>query len=209
MKHLLAIVFTCCLAITGFAQKGKNSSVIKSDAEITWLGMDFSQLRIIGTAAQWKDAGVISGDQLRDKYVPSWNELFLSEQKKFDVAKYVDRNAVHYEIDITTKANNKKFPAKVFFDNPSDFEHLEEADIRNLVKGYDFQGKSGTGLLFFVEAMSKGKEQACAWVTFVDMKSRTVLETKRIYGSAGGFGFRNYWAKSFFNILKNISREMR
>jgi hypothetical protein len=209
MKKILLVAFACCLTMIGFAQKGKSESVLKSGEEITWLGMDFSQLRVIGAATQWKDAGKISEAELRDKYVPSWNDLFLSEQKKFDVAKYVDRKEVHYDIDVTAKANSKKFPKSVFTDNPDDFEHLTQADIERLVKGYDFKGKSGVGLLFFVEGMSKGKEQACAWVTFADMKSRTVLQTKRIYGSAGGFGFRNYWAKGFFSILKSISSEMR
>jgi hypothetical protein len=47
------------------------------------------------------------------------------------------------------------------------------------------------------------------WVTFVDMKSKTVLLTKHMEGKAGGFGFRNYWAKSFLNVLKSIKEDWR
>ena len=57
-------------------------------------------------------------------------------------------------------------------------------------------------MLFVIDGMSKSKEEASGWVTFVDMKSKKVLLTEYKTGKAGGFGFRNYWAKSFQNILK-------
>jgi hypothetical protein len=39
------------------------------------------------------------------------------------------------------------------------------------------------------------------------MKSKSVLLTKPMEGKAGGFGFRNYWAKTFFNVVKDIKGE--
>jgi hypothetical protein len=30
-----------------------------------------------------------------------------------------------------------------------------------------------------------------------------VLLSKHITGKSGGFGFKNYWAKAFYNILKD------
>jgi hypothetical protein len=33
------------------------------------------------------------------------------------------------------------------------------------------------------------------------MDTKTVLFTKRYRGKSGGFGFRNYWAKSIRDIL--------
>ena len=204
MKKLFSFLLACTVTITGFAQ-----SVIKGSQEITWLGLDFSQARFIGDAAQWKDVGEITDGQMRDKYIPAWNDLFLNEQKKYDVAKYVDRESVHYAVEVTGKANNKKYPKTIFSDDPEDYNRLQEADITKQVKAYDFQGKSGVGLLFFIEGMSKGKIQAVAWVTFVDMKTKAVLQTKRITGKPGGVGFRNYWGNAFLNILKNTSSEMR
>jgi hypothetical protein len=86
---------------------------------------------------------------------------------------------------------------------------MDEKKVADLVKKYDFKGHSGIGMLFFVEGMSKGRESASMWVTFVDMKSKTVLLTKHMEGKAGGFGFRNYWAKSFLNVLKSIKEDWR
>ncbi len=199
MKRLFCLSFSLLFAVGVFAQSG--SDIVRSDKPITWLGLDFSQSRFIGSANQFKDAGEVTDDAVRDKYIPAWNELFINEQKKYDVAKYVHRESVGYALDVTSKVNSK-VGASFFSQDPSDYARLSEDDISRAVKKYDFMGKKGVGLLFFVEGMSKGREEASAWITFVDMGARTVLQTRRVTGKAGGFGFRNYWAKAFLNILK-------
>jgi len=52
--------------------------------------------------------------------------------------------------------------------------------------------------------MSKGIESMGIWVTFVDIKSKTVLYTKYETSKPGGFGFRNYWAKPLYETLKDM-----
>ena len=211
MKKALLFTLACCITICSFAQKNKNKheSIIRGDQPITWLGLDFSQARIIGAATQWKDVGEITDDQMRDKYIPAWNDFFLNEMKKYDVAKYVERDHVSYAIDVTRRQNNRKYSKATFSDDPEDFQRLDEQKVASIVKSYDFMGKTGVGLIFVIEGMSKGREEASAWVTFVDMNSKTVLQTQRVIGRAGGFGFRNYWAKSFLNVLKEMSGAMR
>lgn len=185
-------------------QAQTRADVFDEKNEITWLGLDFTQVKFIGAAAQWGDAGGISNEQLREKYFPSWNQLFIDEPKKFDVAGAVNRKKVQYATDVTAKANNAAKKTDFFSDNPADYSHLSEERIVALVKKYDFSGKSGIGLLFFVEGMSKAKEEASMWVTFVDMKNKKVLFTVRQTGKSGGFGFRNYWAKPFALVLKDM-----
>jgi hypothetical protein len=199
MKSVCFFAFLLLAAYAAPAQK--DNDIVRSDKPVTWLGIDFTQARYIGSATQFKDAGEVTADVVRDKYIPAWNELFINEQKKYDVGKYVHRESVAFALDITTRANNK-VGASFFSENPADYAHLTEADITKVVKKYDFMGNKGVGLIFFVEGMSKGKEEAAAWITFVDMGGKTVLKTRRITGKPGGFGFRNYWAKAFLNILK-------
>jgi hypothetical protein len=199
MKTLL---YTLLLALAGFpaiAQKSKD--VIHSKDPITWLGLDFTLARFIGDANQWKDAGRITAEDIREKYAPGWNNLFVNEQKKYDVAKYVNRESVSYALDITEKANGK-IGDNFFSKNMSDLSRLKESDITSAVGKYNFMGKTGIGMLIFIEGMDKSAESASGWITFVDMGSRKVLQTRRVTGDSGGFGFRNYWAKAFLNILK-------
>jgi len=115
----------------------------------------------------------------------------------------VGRTEVDYAIDITEKVNNS-LKGNFFENDGSLYQALSEQKVAALVKKYDFKGKTGIGMMFFVEGMSKSREHASMWVTFVDMKSKTVLLTNQMEGKAGGFGFRNYWAKTFYNVLKDV-----
>jgi hypothetical protein len=186
------------------------ADIFDTSKPITWLGIDFSQTKIIGTANQWGDKGAITNAELRDTYTVAWNELFINEQKKYDVAKAVHRATVKYDIDIALKANQASLAQKDFFTNsPSDFKTLTEASIAALVKNYDFKNDDGIGLIFFVEGMSKGTDSMGVWVTFVDIKTKTVLLTDYQTEKPGGFGFRNYWAKPFYTILKNMDSNFK
>ncbi len=71
--------------------------------------------------------------------------------------------------------------------NSADYNRLKEADITTLVKGFDFKGKKGLGILFIVEALSKTEKAAAVWVTLIDMPAKKVLLTERIEGKASGF----------------------
>ncbi|HWK03001.1 MAG TPA: hypothetical protein VNS58_05195 [Puia sp.] len=198
---LIAFLFVC-LNIQPVSAQTTGSG------DITWLGLDFSQAKFIGPASQFKDAGEITNDEFRDKYTVSWNQLFIDEQKKFNVAEMVHRPDVKYALDVTNKANST-IKKEFFGSSPNDFKTIDEKKIGDLVSRYDFQGKTGNGLLFFVEGMSKGLGEAGAWVTLVDMKAKKVLSTTYKTGKAGGFGFRNYWAKSWFNIMKEAKSDFK
>ena len=177
--------------------------------DITWLGLDFSQAKFIGPASQFKDnAGVITTDEIRDRYTVAWNQLFISEQKKYNVAEMVHRPTVKYALEVTAKAN-ANIKKDFFGGSPNDFKTLDEKNISDLVSNYDFQGKTGSGVLFFVEGMNRGAAEAGAWVTLVDMKSKKVLFTTFKIGKAGGFGFRNYWAKSWIKIMEQAKSEFK
>jgi hypothetical protein len=204
MKKLLLVLFALVFGTQGQAQTDV-SKILNSDKEITWLGVDFTQLKFIGSATQWKDAGEITSSQLRDKYFPAWNNLFINEQKKYNVADAVNRAEVGYATEITEKANNI-IKGNLFTDDPDEYSHLTEQKVAQLVSKYDFKGKKGIGMMFFAESFSKGREEGAIWVTFVDMNAKKLLMTKRLTERAGGFGFKNYWGKTLFNALKDTRK---
>lgn len=206
MKNLFVFALATLLSINVFAQKKED--VFNADVPVTWLGLDFSQLKFIGDATQWQDAGEITNSQMRDKYFPSWNSLFVTEKDRYKVADAIRRTEVKYAIDVTEKANNS-LKGNFFESDANKFQLLDEQKVASLVKKYDFKGNSGVGMMFFVEGMSKGRETASMWVTFVDMKSKTVLFTQRVESKAGGFGFRNYWANTFRTALKEIKSDWK
>lgn len=201
LKWLAALLLIAVNAQSLLAQTKAN--IFDDKTPITWLGVDYSLTKFIGPAFKFQDKGQVTNEEFRDKYTVGWNQLFIKEQKKYDVAKYTHRDAVKYAVEVTEKANAAL--KKEFFSNdPSDFKKMTEADITNAVKSYDFQNNEGIGLMFFVEGMSKAQESEGIWVTFVDMKSKTVLFTSYQSSSPGGFGFTNYWMKPLLTALKSI-----
>jgi hypothetical protein len=201
---LLTIILTFNL-MSAFCQT--KAGIFDEKTQITWLGLDFSQTKFIGTASLFAHGAPMTNNEFREVLTVSWNELFINEIKKYDVAKAVHRQAVKYAIDVAEKANSGLTSKEFFSNNPADFKKLTEADIAEVVKNYDFKNNQGIGLIFYVEGMSKGLDKAGMWVTFVDMPSKTVLLTAYETAAPGGFGIRNYWAKPFYIVLKEMGNE--
>ncbi|MCB9045912.1 MAG: hypothetical protein H6550_07215 [Chitinophagales bacterium] len=201
MKKVLILLYVIIFQVTAFAQS--RSDIFDPETEITWLGLDFSEVHFIGDAAQWQDVGAITSTELRDKYFVSWNELFVDEKAKYDVAKATNRILVKYAVDVTAtiNANSEK---DYFVNDPGAFRHLENDDVAAMLSKYDYKGKKGIGMMFVVEGMYKEAKKASMWVVFVDMGSKKMLLARQVEGVAGGFGFRNYWAKAFLNGLKEV-----
>ena len=60
--------------------------------------------------------------------------------------------------------------------------------------------------MFIMESMNKASAQASMYVTFIDLASGKVLLTERMTAKAAGFGFRNYWAKTVYEVLDDIKK---
>ena len=196
---LLALIFAIRLP-------AQTKADIFGNAPITWLGLDLSHLKIIGKTANHDKAGIVTNDELQAKYCGSWNRLFFDEKYKFNIAEAVHRNFVGYAMDITEAENNKPHGA-YFTGSAAEYQLLTEDSMGMFINRYDFKKNKGIGLLFFVEGMNKDKMEASMWATFVDMGTKKVLLTRRITGLAGGAGFRNFWARSFFNAICDMKAE--
>jgi hypothetical protein len=213
-KWLIAQFLVAVTAVSSSAQT--KADIFDKNVPVTWLGIDYSLTTFIGTPTNssynfnaWTvvkktDEGIVTKEEFRDSFTVLWNQLFIDEQKKYDVAKAIGRSSVKYAIDVCIKANKKLTNKEFFSNNPSDVHTKTEADIATAVKNYDFQKNEGIGMMFFVEGMSKGTAEEGFWVTFVDMKAKTVLLTKYVTEKPGGSGFRNYWAKPFYVVLKEM-----
>ncbi len=194
--------FTLWIALLGFFVAGYGQDVFNAGEPVTWLGVDLSALQLV------KGEDVISDAELQSKYFPGWNELILKEPKKFDIAKAVKRSNVEHDINAITEVN-KQAKGKFIVNNSTDIKPLDDATVTKMVQKYNLKGKSGIGLVFIVESMDKVEKEATVHVTFINMQNKSVLLSKTMTGESGGFGFRNYWAASFYKILKELPSEMK
>ena len=192
------------LLLTAFIKPSSaqtKAEIFDKKTRITWLGLDFSQMKFIGSEAAYK--GEVINSEFVGKYIPAWTNFFIIEPRKYNPAQAVHRDSVHFAMKVTENVNNAL--TKNFFDtNANDFKVLTEKDIDALVKNYDFLGNKGIGMLLIVEGMDKSRKQAGAWVTFVNMDNKTVLYTTFCLGDSFGFGFKNYWAHPWYKILKDF-----
>jgi hypothetical protein len=217
VKWIIALFFVAMSAQPLLAQT--KADIFDKNYPITWLGVDYSLTTFIGTPTNttatfspWTvvkktDEGVVTKDEFRNSYTEQWNQLFIDEQKKYKVAKATDRkeDAITYSLAVCVNAN-KKLTKKEFFSNdPKDFLTKTEADVVNAVKYYDFQNAKGLGMMFFVEGMNRVTAEEGIWVTFVDIKNKSVLLTKYVSSKGQGSGFRNYWAKPLYVALKEMN----
>ena len=126
MKHLKIVssfLFIFFLAAL-YSNAQTKEDLFSGSAPVTWLGLDFTQVKFIGSAYQFKDAGEITNADFRDKYVPGWNQLFIDEMKKYNVAEAVHRTEVNYAIEVTDKANSS-IKGNFFSNNLEDYKKLD------------------------------------------------------------------------------------
>lgn len=206
-KNIFLVVLFMLNCLNNFAQT--TDDVFNKNIEVTWLGIDYSQTKFIGPATGWGEISTKSSLEMKDKYFPDWNRLVENEPNNFKIAEAIGRLKVNYFTKVADDANEKTKKKEIFSETISDYQLLELDDIKKMVKQYNYHGKTGIGMILIAEGMSKGREEASYWVTFVDMSSKKLLFTKQVVGKASGIGFRNYWAGSIKSVLKLMKKEFK
>lgn len=194
----LPLLMLSMMAMTANAQTLKNF-LDNKDSTFTWLGVDFTQAKLLGDAAAKTDAIV-------DHEFTALNQVIVNEQKKYDVPGALHRDKYNTSIGLVNKRNEAINKDALKSDESSDFERLKPEDITKVVKSYDFSGKHGIGVMLVMEAMSKTSKSAAMWLTIVDMDRKNVLLTERYVGKGQkwSFAWRNYWLATIKSALDDI-----
>lgn len=204
MKKILLITFI--FVITNSLTAQTSFSDIKNNHSWAWLGLDFSNTKLIGRTA-FSDP-----EKIVDDYLPKINILVFNEAAKYDVMGAF-RMSNFYEEDSEDLADDLYFDRinsslstdELFVDR--DYS-LEESDILNIIDKYNFDKvKQDISLIFIIESLDKTGECATIWVTVINTRTKDLLLSERMTGKPGGFGFRNYWAKSVFDVIKQIKKK--
>ncbi len=204
MKHKFRLLFAFVLLVgttPSFSQTLKDF-FSNPTTQLTYLGIDYTKNRI------YKRPDAIPSE-IRDKYYTGMNDLVVKEQydKNYDIGSaFARKNTITVDLSAVT-ANNKKIDADIIVSpKKSDFERLNEADIKNCVEALPLENKAGIGLVFIMEGMKKigGKGYGSVWITLIDMKTKEVLITERIVREAEGFSIRNYWVSVIRKAIMEI-----
>ncbi len=194
-----AIQFILIFSLAVSAHAQTKNDIFSSNTPVTWLGLDFTQVRFVGDRDVWADTGRTL------ETLESLNNLMIKESEKYDIARAIDKARVENETRITIIHNGKLDLHDRITDTMT--EHfLKASDIQGIVSKYDFKGLQGIGLMFNVESFNKPSEQAIVWVTFINMDTKEVLITEKMMQAPMGFGIRNYWAGAIYKIIKDINK---
>ncbi|MDB5257992.1 MAG: hypothetical protein JWM14_2687 [Chitinophagaceae bacterium] len=169
----------------------------------TWLGIDYSHVKLIGDFSQFQEVGGVSPARLKNTYFPAWNNLVLNERTKYDIGLALRKSAIQYDITEVT-AKNAEAPLEQLQAVNAPFYNEEK--IQEFVNGYSFQDKSGVGILFLAESLSKSSEEAYYHVVLINLSTKQILIQDRIKGEPSGIGLRNYWASTVYRVIKKIEK---
>lgn len=203
MKKQIITILILIVVLIGESQSAKDL-FNSNDVKISWLGVDFSHVKLIGDFSQFSGAGEQSNIQIRDKYFAAWNKLILNEPDKYDIKGMLRKDTIVYDIDMLMKINSTTPLEEMESYNTPNYSRK---DIEGFVSLYNTEDKNGIGILFLAESLNKTAKEAYFHFIAIDMKTKKLLIHDRLRGIPKGFGLRNYWAGSIYSLIKKIKKE--
>jgi len=193
MKKLAIILIVSAM---GLATTGRTPAA--GSDQIIWFGLDYSYVKFIGYPEHFSDLS-----EIRDHYFGSWNQLVLSESEKYDIRGAFLAGQVTYSIDQAVERSEQREMRDIV--QASSYE-LTREELAEAIKSYITPSAEGTGVLFIMETLNKLEEKSTMWVAVFDVSNGDMYHLKRYTGKPGGFGFRNYWARSYYNVINELKQ---
>jgi hypothetical protein len=182
------------IAITGISVHAVNS--LSDRDEIVWFGLDYSLVRFIGFSDQFSDL-----ENIRERYFRSWNELILMESDKYDLKGAFGVREVSYDVERAITRSQERDMDGIL---QSSSYRIEESQVTGMIGAYTDPSDNRIGALMVMETLNKIEEEVTLWLVTFEISSGEVLHIRRFVEEPGGFGFRNYWARGYYNVIKNL-----
>lgn len=182
------IIFVFVAVLTVWC--GRAQSLSEMPKPFCVYGVDFSQVKICGAAE--------SSFEFADAF-QRINMLLLSEPEKYNFERFLHSPVATVDIE-PVRQNNATGDYATQFNREI---KIGEAELQALVNGYELDATEGTGVILVALLLDKTQAKAAYDVIFFDVPTRKLLAVYRMSGKAGGFGLRNYWARSVYEVLKS------
>ncbi len=171
-----------------------------STMEIVWFGLDFSNVKLVGTSVDFANL-----TDIRDRQFNAINNLFISEPVKYDIKKAFKKDKATNDFSIVEKRNISPDIDKLLVQTENT---LSKETIAEIIKAYNpKEATSGIGACFVMENLIKLEKgsHATMYIVFFDIATKKVLVCEKADSIAGGFGFKNFWAKTIFLTLDKFN----
>lgn len=200
-KPVFALLTGILLSLSQATLNAQSAADIfnSSKTDITWLGVDFTQVKVVG------EMGTVSPSELISLF-EKINAVIINEGEKYNFKEALNKSDIPYDLGPVNKLNGEIDTENILTSSSAEKGRIDEALIASLVKKYEVKKPEGVGLVFFMETLDKPSETGTMWVTFFSLKDHTVLVAEKMSGKAAGFGFRNHWARTVYEVIKQIKK---
>lgn len=178
-----------------------------SSKTIVWYGLNFSEAKMVGQFDQAMGAGPASGSDIKNKWIPQWNSLIMTEQKNFKIKEAFQKDEVFYDITPTEKQNQNINSDDLMSFNTYTFKDAQKTAKEIVSKLKGGEKTEGIGVTFIVESFNKSMDEAVVYVTVFDIKTKNILILERMVGKPMGIGLRNFWAGAMKHVIKQITTD--
>lgn len=173
------------------------TDIVNPEVPITWLGLDFTLVKVVADQDEW--VSLKPQDMFK-----RWNDLMINEQLKYNVAEALGREQVKFALDVTID-HNANLPAENLFVQQALPEYqVKKEDVVEVVKSYDFKGNTGIGFMLVAQSLDRPAEKGVWRAVFINMETKEIIHSVQMAGASSGFGLRNYWASTVYQIIKQI-----
>ena len=187
MRTFFFLILLQVAAFTGFTQSDQADT--KASAGMTWLGVDFSHVHIVGDYRMFETT---------PDFAQKINDLIYVETDKFDIAGLLKRRSVAYNVKYFEEKNKNSTPIEAT-KNPG----FTDEKILEIVADNKPAGGSGQGAFFIAESLNKQTSEGIFHLVIVNLNDNKVIRTEKLIGEPRGFGLRNYWAGAIYDIIKD------
>ena len=157
-KSILLISVLLALSFTASSQKNYNTSDIFTISGITWFGLDFSHVKMIGSE------GFVDPDAIVNKEFKAMNAVIMNEPDKYDLKKFFDKKTVEIDMSVVRDRNKLPDPDELVLETMDEYEFGRDK-VESIINEYAPAENEGVGLVFIMGKFNqKNSSRLCLGV---------------------------------------------
>ena len=78
-----------------------------------------------------------------------------------------------------------------------------------MTRTVDYGDLNGLVVYFIVGTYNKGAVLSTYFLVLYDIDNSELLFMKKYSAKPGGFGFKNYWARTYYEVLLQVEKDMK
>lgn len=202
VKFLFAFFLMSLFVVQLSAQKEPfGHPRVREANSIVWFGLDFSKAQLIGSE------GFTDPVDIKERFFDRWNRLIIDEADKYNFRKTFQKESLEYDLSVVEERNKMPEADDLVINAEYSFSQEEAESIVKQYRSSEFA--EGLGLVFVIESFNKPEQIGTMWVTFFDIATHEIILIEKYTGEPGGFGLRNYWARSVYEVIEKLEKNYK